>query len=100
MCAAGGAGKDDPEELVEEATDAAAESRAVLGKEMRLVQRDKAKDSSIMAAKHSGAEDVVLDELLRRAEEEDEAAGVPVDAVQAGDERLLHDSRRKLINMV
>ena len=35
-----------------------------------------------------------------QTEEEDEAAGVAVKAVQTGDERVAHDVRRKLVNMV
>ena len=97
---AGGAGEDDPEELAEEEADVPAEGCAVLGVEVRLVQRDQAKDPSPVATQYGSTDDAVHGELLRRAEEEDNAAGVPLEAVQAGDKRLPHDVRRKLINMM
>ena len=100
MLSAGGAGECDPEKLIKEEADAAAEGRAVLGVEVRLVQGDKAKDPSSVAAQHGGAEDAVLEKLLWQTEEKDEAAGVGVEAVQAGDERVAHNVRRKLVNMV
>ena len=40
----GGAGEDDPDKLIEEEADAAAEGRAVLGVEVCLVQGNEAKD--------------------------------------------------------
>ena len=86
--------------MIEEEADAAAEGRAMLGVEVRLVQRDEAKEPSHVATQHGGAEDVILGKLLWQAEEEDEAAGDGVEGVQAGDKRVAHDVRRKLANMV
>ena len=68
MLRAGGAGEDEPEELVEEEANALAEGRAVVGVEVRLVQRDRAKDPSSVVTQYGGTEDSVRGELLRRAE--------------------------------
>ena len=67
-----------PEELVEEEADAPAEGRVVLSVDVGLVQRDQAKDlhpwqRSIATRRMS----FMVGSFLRRAEEEDDAAGVP-----------------------
>ena len=100
MLTAGSAGEDNPEELVKEEADAAAEGRAVLSVELGLIQCDQAKDHPLVATQYGGTEAAVHGELLQRVEEEDDAAGVCLEAVQAGDKRLPHDVRRKLINMM
>ena len=100
MLTAGGAGEDDPEELVKEEVHAPAEGRSVLGVEVRLVQRNQAKDPSPVAMQYGGTKNAVHGKLLWRAKEKDDAAGVPLEAVQAGDKRLPHNVCRKLVNMV
>ena len=100
MLTAGSAREDNPEELVKEEVDAPTEGRAVLGVEARLDQRDQSKDAPPVATQYGGTEGAVHGKLLRRAEEEDDAAGVRLEAVQARDKRPPHNFCRKLVNMV
>ena len=94
------AGEDNPEELVKEEADAPTEGRAVLSVEVRLIQRNQAKDPPPMATQYDGTEDAVRGELLWRAEEKDDTAGVPLEAVQAGDKRIPHNVHQKLVNVM
>ena len=100
MLTAGSAREDNPEELFKEEAGASAEGHTVVGVDMRLIQRDQSKDSSPVATNQGGAETAVHCELLHRSEEGDETAGVALETVQAGDERLPHDVRRELFNVV
>ena len=64
MLTTGSEGEDNPEELVKEEADAAAEGRAVLSVEVGLIQCDQAKDLPPVATQYGGTEDAVHGELL------------------------------------